>query len=427
MRAVLLTLLLAAACNTDPAAAPSASHTPAPKAAATPSPAAGPADWQGLARMLDGVTAAMSAGDPDAVRPWLADPTSAFGRRWLSRAQHLRDVPLESYRLQLDPSLPDLATRDVRALHGPQTQVVYVVEEYMLAGFDAAPAAEDLFLTVIPGADGRWQVVGDEDAERLGLVSADHLWDHGPVVVTRSGDGVMALHHPGADLGAVVEDVRAAVATVQQRWPLPWDGRVVLVVPADQDELSELLHVTFELTDFVAFATATPTGELGAYELTAPRVLVNPGRFLRRSPAARQQILVHELLHVATREHAGPFMPSWVEEGVAQRLGEGTSTTGMGHLQELVASGGFDGNLPLDSEFVTGGRDRIFLSYQLAFSFFDHLVDSYGAQRVAEFYRELGRGAVGQPGRESWHVDRAAREIFGRSLEELRAAWAARL
>lgn len=366
----------------------------------------------------------MSSGDPEALRPLLADPSSAFGRRWLQRAVHLREVPLTSYRLRLDPSLGDLATDEVRGRYGVGTEVVYVVEEFGLAGFDARAAVHDLFLTVVPGRDGRWQVAGDSDAEGLGLVSADHLWDHGPVTTSR-GDGVLVLHHPGEqDLAPVVADTRAAAATVQQRWPLPWDGRTVVVVPASQDELADLLHVTYELTDFVAFATATPAGELGAYRLTAPRVVVNPDRFLRRTRAARQRILVHELLHVATREHAGPFVPSWVEEGIAQRLGEQASTTGTALLRELVASGRFDGSLPADSEFVTGGRDRIFLSYQLSYSFFDYLVDSYGADRVAEFYRVLGRGAVGEPGREVWHVDRAARAVFGQSRDALRADWA---
>lgn len=391
-----------------------------PAATAEPGGSAGPA---GLRATLDGVAAAMRAGDPSELRAFLADPTSPFGQRWLARARNLAAVPLSHYRLRLDPSLPDLATAGVRQRHGRDARVVYVVEEHALAGFDSAgPAQDDLFLTVVPTPEG-WRVAGDDDAEILGLPSADHLWDHGPVVATRHGP-VLLLHHPGTEgLQAVAREAVDAVAEVQGRWPLSWEGRAVLVVPDDEAELSELLHATFDVTEFVAFATASPTGELGAFHLTGPRVIVNPDRFLNRSPSFRRSILAHELLHVATRSHAGPFVPSWLEEGVAQRLGEEGPTTGTALLEQRVAAGGFGGDLPEDSEFVTGGRERIFLSYQLAYSFLDFLVDTRGAEAVGRLYAAAGRGAVGEPGRQSWHVRRAVREVFGQGLEDLRAAW----
>lgn len=394
--------------------------SPAPAPAGSPA-TPGVRDADAIQQVLDEVAAAFRDGDADRLAAHLADPDSAFGQRWQDRARHMTALPLASYALRLDDSLPDLSTQRVRDSRPGRVQVVYVVEELALEGFDTAPAAEDLFLTVVDDGDG-WQVVSDVDAEALGFVSVDHLWDHGPVEVTVR-DAVMAIHHPdGPDVGPLLDDAAAALARARERWPRSWSGRVPVIVPRDEEELGKLLHATFDLTNFVAFATATSVGELGDYQLTGSRVVVNPPRLLDRSPEVRQRILVHEFVHVATRPSAGPMVPSWLEEGVAQALGEQQATTGTAQLDALPAS---QLALPTDGQFTVGGRDRIFLSYQLAWAFVDHLVDAHGVEAVGDFYVTAGREAAGRPGTEQFHVDRAAREVFGASLAELLDAWRA--
>ena len=329
-------------------------------------------------------------------------------------------LPLADYQLRLDTSLPDLATDRIRTAHeGARVQVLYVQELLSLADFDDAPAVEDLFLTLVDGGDG-WKVATDRDAERLGFVSVDHLWDHGPVTTTVDGP-IMALHHPdGPDPGRLLEEARAALVQADARWPLDWPQRVPIVIPRDEEELGELLHVTFDLSNFVAFATATSSGDVGEYELTGSRIVINPDRLLDRSTEIRQRILVHELVHVATRPVAGPLQPSWLEEGVAQALGEQRSTTGTG-LVDAITSGALD--LPTDGEFTVGGRDRVYLSYQLAWSFVDHLVARFGADAVGSFYATVGQSSIGNPGTEAYHLDHGAREVFGLSMDELVASW----
>lgn len=392
-------------------------------AATLPSDAPDPpeATPAGVQATLDAVARAFLAADPDALRRWLHDPDGTFGRRWLERAGNLAGVPLSRYRLTVDPSLPDLATGRVRARYGAPAVVVAVTEEHALEGFDTAPARADLYLTLVHSDDG-WRVASDAEAEPLGLVSADHLWDHGPVIASTAGP-LLALHHPATgDVDGVLRALDDARAVVRERWPLPWPEPVVVIVPRDEDELAALLHVTFDLSQFVAFATATPTSELGRYELTGSRVLLNPARFSARTAEVRRSILVHELLHVATRSHAGPLVPSWLDEGVAQALGEQRSTTGTQLLDALVRAGR-PVTLPPDAAFVTGGRQRIQLSYQLAWSFVDHLRARYGTERVARFYAAVGAGAIGQPGTEAWHVERGAREVFGAGLSDLTTSW----
>lgn len=401
--------------------------------ASAPVPTAAPADAadvpsladnaEQVTMMLDDVAAAFLAGDPDALRPHLSDPDSPFGERWLRRAADMRDVPFTEYSLQLDTSGADLTSGSVPGEGG---LLVNVLEEHQLAGFeDLGPVREHLFLTLQEQA-GRWTVASDRAGEPLGLVSADHLWDHGPVMATERGP-LLALHHPGqASVTTLLDEAQRALATTEQRWPLSWPGRVPLLIPADQDELGELLHVTFELDNFIAFATTTPIRDLGAVEMSGSRVMLNTERFLTRSAETRERILVHELVHAASRPAAAPAVPSWLEEGVAQALGERRSTTGTSLLAAL-ADTDWEGSLPLDAEFSAGDRDDTFLSYQRSWSFVDWLQQRHGTETVGAFYRAVGQGAAGTPGTDDARVDRAARAVFDAPFTELVAQWRASL
>ena len=422
---VLLLAVLTTACGValegDADTVVPAASVVAPTEAAS-SPRSGIEEPAAIQATLDAAAAAFRRGDREALAPLLHDPDSSFGRRWLDRAERMQVLPLASYDLRLDNVLPDLSTTRVRQAHDGVVQVVYVVEELALEGYDPEPAAHDLFLTMVRDADDRWRVAGDADAEPLGFVSVDHLWDHGPVEI-REEDGVLAIHHPdGPAVGPLVDETLAALRQVADAWPQPWPRRVPVIVPRDQEELGELLHVTYDLSNFVAFATATPVNERGRYELTGSRVMINPGRLLDRPAETRQRIMAHELVHVATRPVAGPMVPSWLDEGVAQVLGEGRSTTGTDLVDGVDTTGLV---LPSDGQFRVGGRDRIFLSYQLSWAFVDHLTDRYGASAVARFYVAAGRGAIGEAGTRQWHLDRAATEVFGASLDQLVEQWQA--
>lgn len=402
-------------------AAPAAPRTPPAAALEVPSLAD---NEDAVAAVLDEVAGAFLAGDPEALQPWLADPGSRFGQRWLRRAASMREVPLSSYTLRLDTSGADLTTAE---LPGDGALLVNVLEEHQLQGMEElGPVREHLFLTLRPAPDGGWAVAGDTAAEPLGLVSADHLWDHGPVVATRRGD-LLALHHPDQPaVDTLLDEAAAALATADDRWPQPWPRKVPLLIPADQEELAELLHVTFDLDNFIAFATTTPISELGEVEMSGSRVLLNTARFLERSSETRERILVHELVHAASRPSSAPAVPSWLEEGVAQALGERRSTTGTSLLAALADSD-WDGSLPLDAEFSAGDRDSIFLSYQRAWSFVDWLVEEHGEQAVGQFYATVGQGSTGEPGTAAAQADAAATEVLGQPLGALVEAWRAQL
>ncbi len=410
----------------DGAAAVASLEGTAGRPAGGASAATVPFDPVEVQHTLDVAAAAFAAADPRALVPALYLPDGAFGKEWQVRAANLADVPLTSYRFRLDDTLPDLATAEVRSRYDVPVVVLDVREEYALEGFDASgPSSDDLYLTFARTPEG-WRIAADADAEPLGLVSVDHLWDHGPVVATRQG-ALLALHHPETtNVLRLLRETQAAMDVARSRWPLRWPGGVPVIVPRDEDELAALLHVTYDLSNFIAFSTATPVGDHGDEHLTGTRIVVNPARFLDRSSSVRERILVHELTHVATRPVSGPMVPAWLEEGIAQALGEQRSTTGTSLLDRAVARG-FDGQLPTEGQFTTGGRDRVFLSYQLAWSFVEHLRTRYSAAAVARFYQVVGEGSLGEPGTRDERLQTAAQEVFGTDFDALRDAWAATL
>jgi hypothetical protein len=437
LAAALLGLLIAG-CGLEleppEAADPARWQTAVPDDVPSPPPPEPPATAlpDGIDELLRGVSAAFLDGDPEALRPWLADPEDPFGQRWLERAANLADVPLEAYELEIDPTTPDLATAAARARHGDGSLVIHVRERHAISGFDAdGGPVEDMFLTLVPAEEGAeqdevdaWRVAGDRDAESLGLSSTRHLWDVAPVTATRSGPFV-ALHHPQtpADIGTLLSEARAAMEDVRARWPVGWSEAVPLIVPRDEEELGTVLNVTFELSQFIAFATGSSVEELDDHHVSGGRVVLNPSRFLERGAETRRSILAHELAHVATRPVTGPMVPNWLEEGVAQRLGEDRSTTGTSLIDAALASRSID-RLPLDAEFTAPEQRTVFTAYQLSWSFVSHLVDRYGAEAVGRFYVEVGRGSVGHPGRRPYHLDRAARAVFEAGFEELWREWA---
>jgi hypothetical protein len=370
-----------------------------------------------VTQLLGDVAAAFAAGDAALLAAQLHDPTTAFGRAWLARAEAMAEVPLTGYDLALDTSLADLTTP---ALAADGALLVNVVETHGLLGAEQlGDASEHLYLT-LRRSEGAWRVAGDNDAAPLGLLSVRHLWDDGPVVAARRGD-VLLLHHPGQpSVAALLDEASAALAVVRERWPLAWPGQLVVLVPEDQDELADLLQVSFGLDAFVAFASGNVSGTLGAFEVTGTRVLLNTSTLLRRSPATRRSVLAHELVHVATRPATGPAVPAWLEEGVAQVVGQRRSQTGTSLLTATPAA---ELALPADAAFTGGTPDDTRRSYQLSWGFVDWLVRTRGVADLGRFYAAAGDGATRGVGTADARLDAAAVAVYGSDLASLVDGW----
>jgi hypothetical protein len=197
---------------------------------------------------------------------------------------------------------------------------------------------------------------------------------------------------------------------------------VVILVPASQAEVARLIQATFELEHFVAFAYSTVDTEHD-FRLTGNRIILNPPAVRNTDSSAVRTILAHELTHIATRPASGPFVPVFVDEGLAEYVAYKGSPASLSFISSEVAAGSFDGLLPADYQFTTGSGTDIYRAYQKAESAVKFFVDRWGIAKFDRFYRLLDGERVA-PGTTRYHVSSALRKTVGMGYGGFQKAWA---
>jgi hypothetical protein len=330
----------------------------------------------------------------------------------------LRTVPLGAFDLQLrTDTVGDLGT-GLSAKYAnapvflPETRMSYRVADY-----DERDAVDTLWYTYVE-RDGKWYVGGDTDLEDVGLLTARGLWDNGAVEVQRSAHFIVLSHPAQAERArAIIGIAEEAAVALSSRWDQPWSGRMPIVLPGSIDELAQLLQSTFDLTKFVAFVVYQPLRDTG-WTTTAPRLYVQDRNLSRYAHDFQLLTLTHELDHGAVAPYAGPAIPAWVHEGVADWVATGAGTT------ERKPRGS-DGRLPRDFEFTTGSSDAILRAYAESRSAMSYVASRYGAGAPSRFIRTLGDlGPVA--GSVDHNVDVALRRLFTVSFDQFQTAWARR-
>lgn len=378
---------------------------------------------------MDARAAAIRDGDRAGFLATLAPDSAAFVARQKAFFARVQSLPLASYRLVAAwDRLGDLARPSDRDRYpGADAVAIPVTEErYRIRGFDRAEAVEDAYLTFVRRGE-EWLIAEDTDLDDLTLYTGRHLWDLGAVEQARSRH-LLQLSHPcdGPSCPSRAHDYLAlaerALRRVDSFWTAPWDRSVVLLIPDDQAELRRLIQATFDLDDFVAFAYSSVDVEDGiAY--TGHRLILNPPGFSGRSDEAVVRILAHELLHIATRRSAGPFVPFFVDEGIAEYVGTAVDPAPLASFGAEVAAGRFDGALPENYQFTVGTPTEIYRSYQKSYSAVRFFVDRWGLRRFIRFYRVLGSRKV-VPGTAEYHVSEALRRVTGVDIDAFEQAWA---
>lgn len=385
-------------------------------------------DRAGIQALLDRRAEAFLARDRAAFLATIDPGSKAFRDRQAAMFDNAADVPFGSYDLVVDwTRYGDLVRpRDRAAYEGADAVSIPLTEErYRIKGFDAAPAAEDVYFTFI-ARDGEWLIADDADLEAMGFMSVRHPWDFGPLTATRS-DHFLGLgppcpgETPSCSAAALLPLAEAAFERLDRAWTVPWRRRVVLVVPPSDEGLKRMLQATFDPSKFVAFAYSTVDPASLAY--TGHRIIVNPSVIAGRSRDDVLTIMAHELLHIATRGTSGPFVPLFVDEGLAEVAGHADSPSALAYFDAVVGGGSFDNKLPEDFQFSSGTADAIYLSYQEAQSAIRYFVDRWGLEKFTTFYERLGRARL-SPGLASWHVNRALRRTIQMGLRGFEKAWA---
>jgi len=352
----------------------------------------------------------------------------AFAQRELRSFDNAAEVRFSTYRVSaLTRFSGDIAWPRVRELYpGSEVSAFHVVEETAVSGVERLPYAESGFYTFVrAGADGGdryegWRLASDTDFEALGGFSPVPLWAGGPVRAVTSRNFVL-LAHPDR-----VEQVRGVVQLAEQAyeeakrfWPRPAGDRYVIVVPSTSAELGRMIQATIDLDKFVAFAGRTHRYE-GDFPPAGVRVFINLERFARYDAAAQRGIMAHELIHAITTPASGPFVPVWVEEGLAMHGSEPESGV------RAARGGRTPEEFPTSDLFYVGSVGDIVRTYARSQVAFEVLDAQRGRDSMARFYEQLGATRF-SAGTSEYHVRRVVEGALGWSVEEWTKAWRDRL
>ena len=344
-------------------------------------------ETRGKAVLARGRTAFLSTVDPKA---------TAFRARQAALFDALAEVPLTSWSYAVDAD--DAQRADVRLAKRYGTWwAPRVTLRHALKGIDDEPSESTQHLTFVQRSS-RWYVAADDDFEARGDATDRLLWDTGPVRVVK-GRRSLVLGHPASlpEMRRLANEVDAAVPRVSAVWGTRWKQRVAVLVPASQRELGTLVKARGALGPIAALAVASPARNGTASG--GDRVLVNPANVARLGPLGRQVVLTHEVTHVASRAATGPFVPSWLAEGLADHVGFlGSGVPVRLAAEELavdVRAGRVPTALPSDRAF-SGDNADLAQAYEGAWLAVELLVDRYGEARVLRFYRALGEVERGE-------------------------------
>ncbi|MFF0728887.1 hypothetical protein [Streptomyces sp. NPDC004134] len=363
-----------------------------------------------IADLLRQRSAAVRDGDEAAYLRTVDPRSGPYRQQQRTAFRNLDALPLAAWTLRLD----DPARHPVPATAARTTADVRLT--YRLRGYDTGDATAGQRLEFVR-RDSRWYVAGPAPGSR------PQPWDQGPLTVVRGTHSlVLGAGHPEARLRGIAALADRAVPDVSAAWGGAWARRVVVLVPASQAAMGELLG-------------AGPTAYAGVAAVTtgrhrdrtpADRVVVNPEAYDTLGTLGRRIVLTHETVHVATRADTSPATPLWLSEGfadwVAFRSADRDPRQGAPELARAVAAGRLPRTLPADADFTTGGGDRVAEAYGEAWLAARMIADEWTPDRLVALYRAAGRAQSREKA-----TGPALRSELGVGLGEFTARWRAYL
>jgi len=372
--------------------------------------------------LLDARAEAIRTRDRAAFAATLASTSSPFGRRQLRLFDNLDAVPLAAYRLEARwDAYGDLARPSDAARYPDATRVLLPLTKliYRLDGPDRRDVHQDAFFTFVEQR-GEWAIANDADVADLGFYTARNLWDTGPVSVTTTGNFTVVTPACPEEYCGVAPVVLPAAArarrAVLRYWRRPWPKKVAIVAPEDNDVLARIIEATYPVENYVAFAYWTV--EEG--EPSGARIIVNAPRFATSSAERVEAILVHELMHLAALPSSGPFVPNFVEEGLAQYVAYDADPSAVA-IADAAARAGAE--VPPNYRFFLGDPRVVYDSYLESLSAIAYFIERWGFRTFERFYARLGRVGAGA-GTARFHLDGALEATIGMRLRGFERAWA---
>jgi hypothetical protein len=345
-----------------------------------------------------------------------------FVRHQMRVFDNLQRVPFASWRYDFDAK-KSLAPSARAKRYGASTwSPAGLSLAYRLRGFDRRATSLLQYPTFVHRSTG-WYLTSFNDYRGRGKKSSTDLWDYGPVVVVRTAR-VLVLGHPQSQslMAGLAVQVGSDIPRVSAVWTHPWSQRAVVLVPATQRELGEVVDDYGDLDKIAAVATAEVQLGSSRPDPVGDRIGINPANWPKLSPLGQRIVLTHELTHVATRAVTSSSMPTWLAEGFADYvgyLGSGVPTTFVAQdLAAAVRAGDGPRQLPRAREF-NGASARLSSAYEGAWLACRLIAERWGQSALVRLYASVGHSRLA-PARA---VDVAMRRVLHVSASTFVGRW----
>jgi hypothetical protein len=254
---------------------------------------------------------------------------------------------------------------------------------YRVHGWDAQPARVETRF-VFRRQSGRDLVAGVGGGD-----GRTPLWVTGPVARLTAGRALVMVRdqHPERYLGLA----RQALVDVGKVLP-DWHGKLVLEVPASEEQLDQALAAPAGRYDNIAAVTTTVDGSL--VPGSPVHVFLNPQVFDTLGPRGAQVVVSHETTHVAT---GATFvaMPTWLLEGFADYVALDHAgipvQTAASQILARIRKDGPPDHLPTAAE-LDPTANGLGATYEEAWLATRFIGKEYGEDKLITFYRKVSAG-----------------------------------
>jgi hypothetical protein len=368
---------------------------------------------QGASELLSKLETALNQGSRRETVALAApdEPTAAESLRDIYsnvRALGMEDL---SFRF-IDEDAAELSAAERRTL-GRRAWVADVAVSWSIGGYDEGASKMEVSFTMVDTPDGvAFGSAGGDYGHAAPLWLLDDLAvDQSRRALVAATSRAEAERYAGwAD--QAVRDVKATLPG--------WRGKLVVEVPATQEQLHRLLGAAPDTYYSIAAVTATVDGSMSS---SSPvHIFVNPVVFGRLGEDGSQIVMSHEATHVAS-DAATSTMPLWVLEGFADyvalaRTDLPVSVTASQILAEVRKSGAPKA-LPGADDFNPANK-LLGTSYEAAWLACRFLAQEYGEGALIDFYETVGEGTtLGEGFRELGTTERAFTRAWRDHLREL--------
>lgn len=345
-----------------------------------------------------------------------------FVHQQMTVFDNLQRVPFASWDYTFDANKALTATARSRRYGAPTWAPTDLSLDYRLRGFDRRATSLPQYPTFVHRSTG-WYLTSFNDFRARGDRSSTDLWDYGPVAVVRT-PRVLVLGHPQAQtlMRVIAAQVASDIPRVSAVWTHHWSERAVVLVPATQHELGQVVDDYGDLDKIAAVATAEVQIGSNRPDPVGNRIGINPANWPKLSLLGQRIVLTHELTHVATRAVTSSSMPTWLAEGFADYvgyLGSGVPTAFVAQdLAAAVRAGRAPRHLPSTGEF-NGASTRLSQAYEGAWLACRLIADRWGQSTLVRLYAEVGRSRRGP----TQAVDVAMRRVLHESAATFATQW----